>query len=38
MTLKFGASNVLNNEVIQVYGGPRVGRMAYVSILFDFSK
>jgi outer membrane receptor protein involved in Fe transport len=38
MTLKFGASNVLNNEVIQVYGGPRVGRLAYVSILFDFSK
>jgi len=38
LTIKVGASNALNNEVIQVYGGPRVGRMAYFSMLFDFSK
>lgn len=30
-TFKIGASNLLNNKVYQVYGGPRVGRLAYVS-------
>lgn len=34
-TIKLGSSNILNNKVYQVYGGPRVGRMAYVSALFD---
>lgn len=34
-TFKLGASNLLNNMVYQVYGGPRVGRMAYFSILFE---
>lgn len=38
VTVKIGASNVLNNRVIQVYGGPRIGRMAYFSLLFDFGK
>ncbi|OYU95466.1 MAG: TonB-dependent receptor [Bacteroidetes bacterium B1(2017)] len=38
LTLKIGASNVLNNKVIQVYGGPKVGRLAYLSLLFDFTK
>jgi hypothetical protein len=38
LTMKIGASNVLNNQVIQVYGGPRIGRMAYISLLFDFGK
>jgi outer membrane receptor for ferrienterochelin and colicin len=38
LTIKIGASNLLNNKVIQVYGGPRVGRLAYFSLLFDFSK
>jgi iron complex outermembrane recepter protein len=33
---KFGASNVLNNKVLQVFGGPYVGRMIYLSILFDW--
>lgn len=28
---KLGASNLLNNKVIQVYGGPKVGRMIYFS-------
>jgi outer membrane receptor protein involved in Fe transport len=37
-TFKVGASNVLNNKVYLVYGGPRVGRLAYVSILFEFDK
>ncbi|MGB1004626.1 MAG: TonB-dependent receptor [Salibacteraceae bacterium] len=34
-TIKIGASNLLNNKVYQVYGGPRVGRMAYISALID---
>lgn len=33
---KVGASNILNNEVFQVYGGPRVGRLAYISIVYDW--
>jgi outer membrane receptor protein involved in Fe transport len=37
-TLKIGASNVLNNMKFQVYGGPRIGRMAYISILFELDK
>lgn len=37
-TFKLGASNLLNNMVYQVYGGPRVGRLAYFSILYDFKK
>lgn len=37
-TLKIGASNALNNRVYQVYGGPRVGRMAYISLVFDWNK
>ncbi|MBM3923804.1 MAG: TonB-dependent receptor, partial [Sphingomonadales bacterium] len=34
-TLKLGASNLLNNKVFQVYGGPLVGRLAYVSLNFE---
>lgn len=34
-TFKFGASNLLNNKVIQVYGGPKVGRMIYFSATLD---
>lgn len=37
-TVKLGASNALNNRVYQVYGGPRVGRMAYISLLYEFTK
>jgi hypothetical protein len=37
-TLKLGAANLLNNQQFQVYGGPRIGRMAYVSWLYDFVK
>jgi iron complex outermembrane recepter protein len=35
-TLKLGANNLLNNKQIQVYGGPRIGRMIYLSILLEF--
>ncbi len=34
-TFKLGASNLLNNKVFQVYGGPRVGRLAYLSVVYD---
>jgi len=34
-TFQLGASNVLDNRVYQVYGGPLVGRLAYISVLFD---
>lgn len=34
--IKIGASNVLNNKIYQTYGGPRIGRMAYISYLYDF--
>jgi outer membrane receptor protein involved in Fe transport len=37
-TIKIGASNILNNQVSQTYGGPRIGTMAYATILYDFSK
>lgn len=32
LNVKIGASNLLNNKVFQVYGGPRVGRLAYISL------
>tara|TARA_B100000963_G_scaffold8853_1_gene6931 strand:+ start:883 stop:3729 length:2847 start_codon:yes stop_codon:yes gene_type:complete len=38
LTLKLGSSNLLNNKVLQVYGGPFIGRMMYFSLLFDSSK
>lgn len=37
-TFKLGASNILNNETFQTYGGPRIGRLAYFSVLYDFEK
>ena len=37
-TLKFGASNILNNKTFQTYGGPRIGRLAYASILYEWNK
>ncbi|MAZ30459.1 MAG: TonB-dependent receptor [Flavobacteriales bacterium] len=36
-TLKLGASNLLNNFTYQVYGGPRVGRMVYLSLQIDIN-
>jgi len=37
-TFKLGASNILNNQVFQTYGGPRIGRMSYFSVVFDIGK
>jgi outer membrane receptor protein involved in Fe transport len=34
---KLGASNVLNNQQVQVYGGPSIGRMAYLSVQYSFN-
>jgi outer membrane receptor protein involved in Fe transport len=34
-TFKLGASNLTNNMVFQVFGGPRIGRMAYFSITYE---
>ena len=34
-TIKIGATNILNNKVFQTYGGPRIGRLAYVSFLYE---
>lgn len=34
-TFKLGASNVLNNKHFQTYGGPKIGRLAYFTILFE---
>ncbi len=37
-TFKIGASNLLNNRVYQTYGGPIIGRLAYVSVLIELNK
>lgn len=37
-TVKIGASNILNNKVFQVYGGPRIGRLAYISFVYEVKK
>lgn len=37
-TFKIGASNILDNRQFQTYGGPRIGRMAYISATYDFKK
>lgn len=36
LTVKAGASNALDNRRFQTYGGPRIGRMAYLTITYDF--
>lgn len=33
--LKIGAANLLDNRRFQTYGGPRIGRLAYISITYD---
>jgi len=38
LTLKLGASNLLNNKALQVFGGPNVGRMIYISLSFDMDN
>jgi len=37
-TFKLGASNLLDNLHYEVYGGPLVGRMAYLSIIIDVKE
>lgn len=37
-TVKIGANNLLDNLVFQVCGGPFVGRLAYISVVFEFDK
>ena len=37
-TFKLGASNILNNETFQTYGGPRIGRLAYFTVTYDWVK
>lgn len=37
-TIKLGAANILNNKQFQVYGGPRIGRMAYAAVVYDFRE
>jgi iron complex outermembrane recepter protein len=34
-TFKLGANNLTNNKVIQVYGGPKIGRLVYFSATVD---
>lgn len=38
LTAKLGSSNVLNNLHYEVYGGPLVGRMFFLSLLFEFPQ
>jgi outer membrane receptor protein involved in Fe transport len=33
--LKIGATNITNKKIYQVYGGPAIGRMAYLSLTFE---
>ncbi|MCB0577721.1 MAG: TonB-dependent receptor, partial [Phaeodactylibacter sp.] len=34
-TIKIGATNLLDNQVFQTYGGPRIGRLGYISFLYE---
>jgi len=35
-TFKIGVSNMLNNKHYETYGGPKIGRLAYVSVAYNF--
>ena len=35
LTSKIGVSNLLNNKIYQVYGGPRVGRLIYFALTIN---
>ena len=35
LLVKIGASNILDNRHIEVFGGPAIGRLAYFSILYE---
>ena len=34
-TFKLGASNLLDNQTFQTYGGPRIGRLAYLAVTYE---
>lgn len=34
-TMKIGASNLLDKQNFQTYGGPRIGRLAYISFTYE---
>lgn len=38
LTVKLGASNLLNNSALQVFGGPYVGRVVYINVSFDLTQ
>lgn len=35
LTVKIGATNLLNKKQFQTYGGPRIGRLGYISFLYE---
>lgn len=35
MQIKIGATNITNQEYVQVYGGPKVGTQAFISLTYD---
>lgn len=37
-TVKLGASNLLNNFTFQLYGGPRVGRLVYLTLVTELDN
>ena len=37
-TFKLGATNILDNQSFQTYGGPRIGRLAYASVLYEWKN
>ena len=37
-TIKVGASNLLNNRHFETYGGPYIGSLAYINLLYEFNK
>jgi outer membrane receptor for ferrienterochelin and colicin len=38
LNIKLGASNLLNNYQFQTYGGTRIGRLAYLSLRYEWNK
>lgn len=38
LNFKIGCSNLLDNRHIEAYGGPMIGRMAYVTVLYEWMK
>lgn len=38
LNFKVGCSNLLDNQHIEAYGGPMIGRMAYITVLYEWVK